>query len=96
MRIITTGRVDVADYFRLSSICEKKKLLHHPFVVFVESDDNVGVRIVDNAANLLAYPDETKVMAQWGGQYRSDFFQFTVGQFRRYISDNPKEPYHVV
>jgi hypothetical protein len=96
MRVVTAGRTDIEDYFNLSGIREYKKLNQHPFLVFVEAEDGIEVRIVDNAANLLSYPDETKVMAQWGGKWKSDFFQFTVGQFRQSVADNPKQPHHIV
>ena len=87
--LVTSGRTDVDDYFRHSGIREYKKLPHTPFLVFVEKGDLVEVEIVDRADRLLSYPDDTKVMAQWAGQWRSDFFQFTVGQFRAYIAAHP-------
>lgn len=95
-RVITKGRTDVEDYFRLSGIRESRKLKHTPFLIFVENDDNIEIQIIDGADQLLRFPDETKVMAQWAGQWRSDFFQFTVGQFRSYITENPPQSHHVV
>jgi hypothetical protein len=96
IRIITSGRTDVDDYFRLSGIREQRVLKHTPFLVFIVHDDTVDVRIVDKPKDLLSYPDETQVMTQWAGQWRSDFFQFTVGQFRQYITEHPAQSYHVV
>lgn len=90
--VVTAGRTAVEEFFRSSEIREAKRLVHHPFLVFVEYTDRVEVRIVDNAATLLTYSDETKVMAQWGGRWRSDYFQFRVGQFRQYIEEHPKQP----
>ncbi len=29
-------------------------------------------------------------MGQWPGEWRSDYFQFTVGQYRRYIEEQQK------
>lgn len=83
----TYGRTDLESLFSKSGIIEAKKLNHHPFIVFMPIDYEMGVRVevVDNAQDLLAmYPDDTPVMVQWPGQWRSDFFKFTVGQMRDY------------
>ena len=96
MGVITSGRTDVEEYFKLSGVRESKKRTHTPFLVFVESDGDVEVKIVDSPIGLLGFPDETKVMAQWPGKWRSDFFQFTVGQFRAHTSEHPKQAHHVV
>lgn len=96
MKVATAGRTDVDAYFEQSGIREYKKLNHTPLLVFVEVDDIVEVEIVDSAAKLLSYSDQTKVMGQWAGKWRSDFFQFTVGQFRAYTHEHPKQSYQVV
>ena len=96
MEIKLTGRTDLNDYFSLSGIRETRRLSHHPFLIFIEDKNVVRVDIVDNAKELLTLPDTTKVMAQWGGKYSSDFFQFTVADFRKYIELNPKKDYHIV
>jgi hypothetical protein len=95
-KLVTNGRTDIEDFFRLSGIRETKKLNHTPFLVFIESEDKIEVQIVDSADKLLRYPDETKVMAQWRGEWRSDFFQFSVSQFRKYVIDNPPKPHYIV
>ncbi len=96
MNIITSGRTDLAEYFRLSGIREHKKLTHTPFLVFLASEDAVEVRVVDDAKKLLEYPDTTSVMAQWRGQWKSDFFQFKVVDLRKYVAEHPPEKYHVI
>ncbi len=83
MEIITSGRSDLKDYFRLSGIFDYEKLKHNPFLVFIVSD-YMEVRIVKSVSELLEYPDDTKVMNQWPGKVRSDFFKFTVGEVRAY------------
>jgi hypothetical protein len=95
-KVVTTGRTDLDDYFKLSGIREYKELSRTPFLVFVVNGETVEVKIVDNARQLLTYPDETQVMAQWSGRYRSDFFQFTVGQLRDYVAKHPASSHHVV
>jgi hypothetical protein len=64
--------------------------------VFLITGDTVEVGIVDNAKKLLELPDDTKVMSQWRGEWRSDYFQFKVGDLRRHIADNPASKHHAV
>ena len=96
MKIVTSGRTDLENYFKLSGIREHTKLAHTPFLVFFVASDTVEVRIVDSAKSLLEYPDDIQVMAQWSGQWRSDFFQFRVGDLREYVKAHPPEKYHVI
>lgn len=96
MKIITSGRADLDEYFRLSGIREYKKLAHTPFLAFVTSGDTVEVRIVENSKTLLEYADETPVMSQWRGRLKSDYFHFKVGDLRRYIANHPAEKHHTV
>lgn len=83
--VITTGRTDLDDFFRLSGVLTYKSLPHTPFLAFVTDAqvNTVTVRIVDSAEELLSLPDDTPVMCQWRGQWRSDFFQMTVEDVRR-------------
>ncbi len=94
--VVTSGRTDVAEFFQSSGIREYKKLDHSPLLVFEVTGDTVEVKVVERADLLLNYPDEIKVMAQWGGQWRSDYFQFTVGQFREHINQHPRSPHQIV
>jgi hypothetical protein len=96
VKVITSGRTDLDEYFSLSGIREYKKLTHTPFLVFLISGDTVDVSIVDNARKLLDYADETQVMAQWRGEWKSDYFHFKVSDLRRYVASHPAEKHHVV
>ena len=84
VRIVTAGRQDVDDFFKLSDVFTAERLNHTPLLVFIASEDTVQIRLLDRALDLLSLPDETPVMGQWRGTMRSDFFQFTVGQYRAY------------
>jgi hypothetical protein len=84
-RITLAGRTDIDEYFKLSGVFERERLTHTPLLVFIADQDSVTVRIVDNPTDLLSLPDETPVMGQWAGQWRSDFFQFTVSHYRQYL-----------
>jgi len=92
IKVITPGRRDLDDYFRQSGIRETKKLNHTPFLVFVQEDDNtVRIDIVKNVKDLLKYPPTTRVMAQWTGMTRSDFFRFDVYELICHIRKFPKQ-----
>jgi hypothetical protein len=86
IRIKLAGRTDIDEYFNLSGVFERELLTHTPLLVFITEEDAVNVRIVDKPTDLLSFPDETPVMGQWTGQWRSDFFQFTVGQYRQHLA----------
>lgn len=60
---------------------------HNPFLVILVDVPNhtVSIEIVRNSQALLSFPDETPVLAQWPGQYRSDWFHFTVSDWRAHV-----------
>jgi len=89
-KIITAGRTDLKDFFEKSENFSGAKLTHTPFLVFREDEGEIHVHIVDSTEQLLAFRDETPVMAQWKGEYRSDFFQFTVGDYRPFAEKEKK------
>ena len=82
------GRRGNRDLFTKSgNFIRGQKLTHYPFLVFVVDNEGrrVDVRIVDNVDELLQYPDHFKVMSQWEGKWRSDFFYYLVGDVRKYM-----------
>jgi len=84
IQIVTAGRKDVDDFFKLSDVFTAERLNHTPLIVFIATADALQIRLLDHAHELLSFPDDTPVMGQWRGTMRSDFFQFTVGQYRTY------------
>lgn len=90
VKIITSGRTDVEDFFKKSGNFDGQRLLHTPFLAFIERADGIHVQIIDNVDQLLTLSDETPVMGQWQGDYRSDFFQFTVGEYRPFADEKRK------
>ncbi len=96
IEITLAGRRDIEAYFAKSGIRSTRKLEHHPLLIFIEKEGKVRVEIVDSASRLLDYPNETPVMGQWPGQWRSDFFQFTVGEFRDFVTKNLKDGYQFI
>jgi hypothetical protein len=84
IKIILDGRVDIDAFFKRSGVFDSEWLSHTPLLVFTASETSVTVRIINKPNELLSLPDDTPVMGQWRGEYRSDYFQFTVGQYRLY------------
>ena len=84
MKIEIKGRRDLPDLFRLSGIRESVKLEHTPFLVFDVQNEALTVKIVKSMPELLEFADDTQVMVQWKGKFRSDFFHFTVKDLREY------------
>jgi len=88
--IETTGKANASAYFERSGIRYGDKLNHNPFLVFEEDSKNINVKIVNTISDLVKYPSRSKVMAQWPGKQKSDFFKFTVGDLRKHIRENPR------
>ena len=76
-------------FFENSGVREGRGIHHHPFIVFKRSDERINVEVVEDPKQLLTMPPRTKVIAQWKGKKRSNFFRFTVGQLKKHITDNP-------
>lgn len=84
IQIVTAGRKDVDDFFKLSDVFTAERLNHTPLLVFMATEDAIQVPLLDHTHDLLSFPDDTSVLGQWRGALRSDFFQFTVGHYRAY------------
>ena len=84
VQIVTAGCKDVDDFFKLSNVFTTAKLTHTPLIVFIATEYAVQIRLLDHARDLLSFQDDTPVMGQWRRTMRSDFFQYTVGQYRVY------------
>jgi hypothetical protein len=96
-KIVTAGRTDLFDFFRLSGIRSDKELNHTPILAFLVTGKEIKVEIVENAEILLdSYQDHVQCMKQWTGKWDSDFFQFTVGDLRKHCEKYPKESYQLV
>ncbi len=84
-KIITAGRTNAQEFFEKSGNFDTGvKLAHTPFLVFLEGENAIHVQIAETVERLLLFPDGTPVMAQWRGNDRSNFYRFTVGDYRAY------------
>ena len=88
MELKLPGRRDIEDLFRISGILEYRVLNHTPFLAFIIKEGGVEVELVNSAEKLLQYPDDTRVLVQWRGKWRSDYFNFSVGELKAF---NEKE-----
>lgn len=95
-RIRTAGRTDCADYFERSGIRSSTDLPHTPIHVFLPQRASIEVSLVRRPAALLALDDAVCCMGQWPGAYRSDWFQFTIGQLKAHLAEHPKDHYQVM
>ena len=92
MKVITTGRgmiEGLTDYFDKVLMVEKK-LVHTPVLAFVVDGENVRIELIEKPFMIYGYPDETPMMGQWRGNWRSDFFKFTAGDYKRH-ADSKRE-----
>lgn len=79
----TTGRTDLDNFFKMSGLMESPNLNHTPFLVFHRTEDGIVVNTVTSAVRVASdFPPESKVMVQWPGRWRSDFFKMTVADIR--------------
>jgi hypothetical protein len=83
---VPQARTQLDDFFELSGLLTAKSLKHTPWLAFRPQEGGVRVEIVPAAEELLGWPDETVVMAQWPGQWRSDWFVMTVGDVRQALT----------
>jgi hypothetical protein len=78
-------RTDAASFFALSGYYTKSaRWSHYPLLVFIAGSDGVEIQILSRASQLreCLLPDATPCMQQWGGQWSSNFFTFTLGEAR--------------
>lgn len=92
MGIITHGiRHDEPHLFERSEVLSGRDAMQRPYLVIVDasimgeswnSANSAVVTQVRDIADLLEYPDAAVVLWTWPGKDRSDYFRFTVGEFR--------------
>jgi|SRR5581483_5825539 len=89
----TTGkkiRTATSHFFEESGLRQNKREKQHPFLVLRPTKTRMNVDVAFTAEELLALPENTRVIKQWRGSKRSDCYRFTVRDLKRHIADNPK------
>ena len=87
--IKTIGNTPTQDFWDMSGILDQK-LTHTPIIVFQPVNNGTEVRIFNRATDLLTdkeISDDAKVMMQWRGQYKSDFYQMEVSDIRNKLKE---------
>lgn len=93
IRLNTSKKIRSANrhFFEESGIRCNRTEKQHPYVVMNPTETRMNVDVCYSAGELLDLPDTTKVLAQWKGKGRSDFYRFTVKEFKKHLADNPKQ-----
>lgn len=85
-------RTDVEEYFR-RVVLAYGKLTDTPLVAFVFRANGIDVEVITKPGQTRFLPDETPMMGQWRGEWRSDYFRFTAGQLKAFVAENPDAVY---
>lgn len=78
-------------FFEESGLRNCKEQKQHPYLIFKPTKTRMNVDLCYTANELLDMPDNTKVLAQWKGKKRSDFYRFSVKELKKYLEENPKK-----
>jgi hypothetical protein len=91
VRMMTGQKVRKANkhFWEESGIRNNRTQKQHPYLALRPSQTRVNIDLVYNAEELLELPTNTRVLAQWKGKKRSDFYSFKVGDLKAYINENP-------
>jgi hypothetical protein len=79
-------------FFEESGLRSNKPQKQHPYLILRPTKTRVNLDLAHTAEELLELPDNTRVLAQWKGKKRSDFYSFKVGCLRKYLEENPRQP----
>jgi len=95
VKIITTGKENLEDLWEKSDILDSNKREHCPFIVFSEKDEVIKVKLYKEIRLLIksSLSEDTRIMVQWQGNWRSDFFHFNLKElkeafFKKYLKDD--------
>lgn len=84
MKIIN-ARLEKDDLFELTNILSADKKCHHPYIII--DGEKEEIIIETKLEKVILYPDNTKILWQWGGNYSSDFFETSVGSIKNKIQE---------
>jgi hypothetical protein len=83
----TFGRRMTEDFWVKSGILKYESLVHNPILAFVSDGGQVQVQVHECPLDVCYLPDDTPIMAQWPGKWRSDWFQGTAGDLKKAMED---------
>lgn len=76
-------------FYEQSGLRNDRVQTQQPYLTMTPGKTQMRVDVVYRASELLDLPPNTKVLAQWKGKKRSDYYRFTVKDLTRYLTDNP-------
>lgn len=92
VKVITSGkRAGIKHFFDANQYSPHLVLNHWTVLVFAELDDIIKVLVINDLSQMLALPGHLQCMAQWPGENRSDWWTFTVQDFKDHVAP-PEEP----
>ncbi len=93
IKLITGEKIRKANshFFEESGIRANKEQKQHPYLVLRKTKTRLNIDLAFTAEELLNLPDNTKILAQWKGKKRSDFYGFKVADFKKHLAENPKQ-----
>lgn len=94
--VTLSGKSATSTFFEKSGIRRGTNQAQRPFLAFSRKNNKVNVEIVEDIRTLVRMPRKTRVMTQWEGKNRSDFYRFTVGDLQEYIEEHPATRNQVV
>jgi hypothetical protein len=94
MKLVSGNRIRKANshFFEESGIRSNRSTKQHPYLILRKTKTRLNVDLVFNSEDLLELPNNTKVLAQWKGKKRSDFYGFKVVDFKKHLAENPRQP----
>ncbi len=92
MRLVTEKiRTATPHFFEKSGIRRNKVQKQHPFIVVTTKNKKIKVEVVYSCRELMKFPKRAKVLAQWEGKTRSDYYRFSIKELKEHIENNPKK-----
>ena len=78
-------------FFEKSGIRNGEIQLQHPYIAIIPKKSKTEIELVTSVEKLITMPKKTRVLAQWKGEKRSDFYKFSVKSLLQHIAENPKQ-----
>lgn len=93
IRLVSGEKIRKANrhFFEESGIRSNRATKQHPFLILRPSKTRIKVDLATSIEDVLGLPANTRIMAQWKGKTRSDFYTFRVSELKRHIEENPRQ-----
>lgn len=94
VRLVNGQKIRKANrhFFEESGIRTNRSTNQHPYLVLRPTKTCINIDLVTNVKDLLELPNNTRIMAQWKGKRRSDFYSFKVADLKKHLEEYPRQP----